>query len=94
MSESKPFTHTAWLFATETVRRGRRIGRWHQEGAARVEPNGDVNIYLHSTPIGGNLKHIYLSKIGNKAPDGTEPAPSGEDGDEGDEGGEDEEDNT
>jgi len=75
MAESKPFTHTAWMFATATIRRGRPTGVWYQEGDARVEPNGDVNIYLHSTPIGGNYKHIYLVKIGNKVPSDKEPPP-------------------
>ena len=80
MTESKPFTHTAWMFATATIRRGRPIGRWYQEGDARVEPNGDVNIYLHSTPIGGNYKHIYLVKIGNKMPSDKDELPRDEAG--------------
>jgi hypothetical protein len=70
----KPFTHSAWMFKTETIRRGRRIGRWIQEGDARLEANGDANIYVHSTPVGGFNGHIYLAKIGTSPPD-AEPAP-------------------
>jgi hypothetical protein len=81
MTESKPFTHTAWMFKTEKIVRGRRIGQWINEGVARLEPNGDMNIYIHSTPVGGFSGHIYLSKIGSAPPD-EEPAPQrpGEDG--------------
>jgi hypothetical protein len=74
MTESKPFTHTAWMFKTETIRRGKRVGRWIEEGVARMEPNGDCNIYIHSTPVGGFNGQIYLARIGTQPPD-AEPAP-------------------
>jgi hypothetical protein len=75
MSESAgkseiPFTHTAWILKTELVRRGRRVGRWIEEGMARVEPDGDVSwVYLHSLPIGGFDGRICLAKIGTSPPD-------------------------
>ena len=50
---TKPFTHSAWMLKTEGMRKGRRIGRWIEEGVARLGPDGEGDIYLHSTPIGG-----------------------------------------
>jgi hypothetical protein len=83
-----PFTHTAWILKTELIRKGRRVGRWIDEGVARFEPDGSVNVYLHSLPIGGFDGRIHLAKIGTSPPD-TMPAPQrpddagdGEDGDE------------
>jgi hypothetical protein len=75
MSESanksdRPFTHTAWILKTELVRRGRRVGRWIEEGVARIEPDGDVSwVHLHSLPIGGFDGRICLAKIGTSPPD-------------------------
>jgi hypothetical protein len=70
-----PFTHTAWILKTELVRKGRRVGRWIDEGVARVEPDGDVSwVYLHSLPIGGFDGRICLAKIGTNPPDNM-PAP-------------------
>ena len=74
MTPSKPFTHTAWMFKTETIRRGRRVGRWINEGDARIEANGDVNVFVHSTPVGGFFGHIYLARLGNPTPDAPPPA--------------------
>jgi hypothetical protein len=85
----QPFTHTAWILKTELIRKGRRVGRWIDEGVARVEPDGSVNVYLHSLPIGGFDGRIHLAKIGTSPPD-VMPAPQrpGEtdDGDEESEG--------
>jgi hypothetical protein len=47
------FTHDAYIFKSEGVRKGRRIGYWEKEGYARPEPDGEFFVYLHSTPIGG-----------------------------------------
>ena len=47
------FTHDAYIFKTEGVRKGRRLGYWEKEGYARAEPDGSFFVYLHSTPIGG-----------------------------------------
>jgi hypothetical protein len=75
MSESagksdKPFTHTAWILKTELVRRGRRVGRWIEEGVARIERDGDVSwVQLHSLPIGGFDGRICLTKVGTSPPD-------------------------
>ena len=68
-AEKPPFTHAAWIMKTELMRKGRRIGRWIEEGVARLEPDGSVNIYLHSLPIGGWDGRIHLAKIGTKPPD-------------------------
>jgi hypothetical protein len=80
--DKPPFTHTAWILKTELVRKGRRVGRWIDEGVARVEPDGSVNVYLHSLPIGGFDGRIHLAKIGTSPPD-VMPAPQrpGHDGD-------------
>ena len=52
-NDKPPFTHTAWMLKTELIRKGRRSGRWIDEGVARAEPDGKIWVYLHSTPIGG-----------------------------------------
>jgi len=84
-SNDKPsHTHTAWILKTEVIRRGRRLGRWIEEGVARIEPDGSVNVYLHSLPIGGFDGRIHLAKIGTSPPD-VMPAPQRPGGDEGDE---------
>ena len=40
MADSKndkpPFTHTAWILKTDMMVRGRRKGRWIDEGVARL----------------------------------------------------------
>lgn len=62
--DKPPFTHTAWILKTDLVRKGRRVGRWIEEGVARVEPDGSINVHLHSLPIGGFNGHIHLTKLG------------------------------
>ena len=64
-----PFTHTAWILKTELIRKGRRVGRWIDEGVARAEPDGSISVYLHSLPIGGFDGRIHLAKIGTSPPD-------------------------
>jgi hypothetical protein len=80
----RPFTHTAWILKTELIRKGRRVGRWIDEGVARVEPDGSVNVYLHSLPIGGFDGRIHLAKIGASPPDvmAAPQRPGDHDGDE------------
>jgi hypothetical protein len=73
-TDKPPFTHTAWILKTELIRKGRRVGRWIDEGVARVEPDGSVNVYLHSLPIGGFDGRIHLAAIGTAPPD-VMPAP-------------------
>ena len=68
-NDKPPFTHTAWILKTELIRKGRRVGRWIDEGVARFEPDGSVNVYLHSLPIGGFDGRIHLAKIGTNPPD-------------------------
>jgi hypothetical protein len=70
----RPFTHEAWIKKTEFVTKGRRVGRWILEGVARQEPDGSIDVYLHSLPIGGWGGHIWLGKPGTKPPDAM-PAP-------------------
>ena len=55
-----PLTHSAWIMKTDAIRKGRRLGRWIEEGDARHNPDGTTDIYLHSTPIGGFDGHIQL----------------------------------
>lgn len=73
-NDKPPFTHTAWMLKTEFIRKGRRSGRWIDEGVARAEPDGKIWVYLHSTPIGGFDGRICLVKIGDPPPDAA-PAP-------------------
>jgi hypothetical protein len=47
------FTHDAYAFKSEGIRKGRRIGYWEKEGYARQEPDGSFYIWLHSSPLGG-----------------------------------------
>jgi len=63
----KPFTYTASIRKTEFVK-GRRAWRSIDEGVARVESDGSINVYLHSLPIGGFDGHIHLRKIGTPPP--------------------------
>lgn len=83
-NDKPPFTHTAWILKTELVRKGRRVGRWIDEGVARVEPDGSINVYLHSLPIGGFDGRIHLAKIGTRPPE-VMPAPQRPGGGDGDE---------
>lgn len=61
-----PLTHSAWIMKTDAIRRGRRLGRWIEEGDARHNPDGTTDIYLHSTPIGGFDGHIQLIPKGRR----------------------------
>jgi hypothetical protein len=71
----RPYTHTAWILKTELMRKGRRVGRWIEEGVARLDPDGEVSwVYLHSLPIGGFDGRICLTKIGTRPPE-VMPAP-------------------
>ena len=69
MAESRPFTHSAFIFKNEGLRKGRRFGRWINEGDARIEPDGSIFVYLHSTPIGGFDGRIRCLKIGTQPPE-------------------------
>ena len=85
---ARPFTHTAWIFKSEGVRRNRRHGRWIAQGVGRVEPDGNTWVYLDSLPIGGFDGRICLTKTGDPAPRPEQPRRPGL-GDEDDEAGED-----
>jgi hypothetical protein len=68
-NDKPPFTHTAWIFKVDIIRKGRRLGRWIEEGVARFHPDGSADVYLHSLPIGGFDGRIHLAKIGTSPPD-------------------------
>ena len=90
-SYAKQFTHTAHIFKSEGVRRGRKIGYWVHEGYGRDNPDGSRFIYLHSTPIGGFDGRILLTPIGKPGPQPNESMLHNESADEsggGDEAGE------
>ena len=86
-TDKPPFTHTALILKTDIIKKGRRFGRWIEEGVARVEEDGSINVYLHSLPIGGWDGRIHLAKIGSNPPDvmpqrpdgGSDDEPEGED---------------
>lgn len=69
------FTHDAYIFKCEGIRKGRRVGYWEREGYSRIEPDGSLTTYLHSTPIGGFDGRIK-SRLYDTAP------PDDENGDE------------
>jgi hypothetical protein len=71
-TDKPSFTHIAWIEKTEFIRKGRRHGRWIEEGVARLEPDGSMHVYLHSLPIGGWDGRVYLGRIGAGPP---EPIP-------------------
>jgi hypothetical protein len=73
-ADKPPFTHTAWILKTELVRKGRRVGRWIDEGVARVNADGSADVYLHSLPIGGFDGRVHLALLGTSPPD-VMPAP-------------------
>jgi hypothetical protein len=79
-----PFTHSAWILKTQAIRKGRRIGTWIEEGEARINPDGTLDIYLHSSPFGGWDGHIQLSLKGQRPTDiMSEPQRPDADGDMG-----------
>jgi hypothetical protein len=85
-----PLTDAAWVLKTDTIRKGRRLGRWIEAGEGRHNPDGTTDIYLHSLPIGGFDGHIQLVLKGRRPTDiMSEPqrpdAASDNDGDEFDE---------
>jgi hypothetical protein len=69
MVETAPYTHSAFVFKVEGLRKGFRRGRWINEGDARIEPDGSIFVYLHSTPIGGFDGRIRCFKIGTQPPE-------------------------
>ncbi len=92
MTDKSKFTHDAYVLKTEGMRRGRRLGYMVPEGVARVEPNGDIFVYLHSLPVGGWDGRIRCRKFGEKPPEIKQtPERPGEDsgGEDDDEGSED-----
>jgi hypothetical protein len=69
------FTHDAYIFKAEGVRKGKRLGYWELEGFSRIEPDGSIYTYLHSTPIGGFDGRIKSYPYGSEPP----PDETGED---------------
>lgn len=68
----KPFTHNVYIWKNHgPQRRGtsQRPGWWQGEGKARLEPNGEFFIFLHSTPIGGFDGRIRCVEIGKPQPE-------------------------
>ena len=78
----KPFTHDAYIFKNEGLRKGRRLGLWIKEGQARVEADGSLFVYLHSTPLGGFDGRVKCVKLGSPPPE-EKPQRPGEDADAG-----------
>lgn len=66
--DKSKFTHDAYIFKSEGLRRGKRLGYWEKEGFARQEPDGSFFIYLHSTPIGGFDGRIKCREYGTEPP--------------------------
>jgi hypothetical protein len=66
--DKSKFTHDAYLFKREGVRKGRPLGYWEQEGYSRIEPDGSIYTYLHSTPIGGFDGRIKSYPYGSAPP--------------------------
>lgn len=89
--DKSKFTHDAYVFKSVGVRKGgHKLGYAVKEGFARIEPDGSIFVYLHSTPIGGFDGKIRCYKYGTKPPAEFDPPPQrpGEEGDN-DGGGED-----
>jgi hypothetical protein len=73
MIETKPFTHSAFIFKDEGSTNGRRMGRWINGGNARIEPDGSIFVYLHTIPIRDFDGHIRCLEIGSKPPEEIPP---------------------
>jgi hypothetical protein len=79
------FTHEAYVFKREGVRRGRPVGYWELEGYSRIEPDGSIYTFLHSNPIGGFDGRIKSYPYGSAPPpdetgDDDDPQRPGSDG--------------
>jgi hypothetical protein len=87
MIDRTKFTHDAYIFKNEGTRKGRKLGFPVAEGVARIEPDGSIFVYLHSTPIGGFDGRIRCRKYGDQPPDfiGPPRRPGEDSSDEGDE---------
>ena len=77
-TDANRFTHTAHVFKSEVMRRGRRIGYWVQEGYARQNPDGSGFVSLHSTPIGSFDGRMMLTPIGKQPPQPSAPTLTGD----------------
>jgi hypothetical protein len=83
----KPFTHNAYIWKNHgPPRRGvsQRPGWWQREGWARIDANGEIFVFLHSTPIGGfdgRIRCIEIDKPQPEAPNWAEIAATPVDGD-------------
>jgi len=75
MIDKSRYTHDAYIFKSEGIRKGRRVGFPVNEGVGRIEPDGSISVYLHSTPIGGFDGRIVCRKFGSKPPDFDEEKP-------------------
>jgi hypothetical protein len=73
--DKSKFTHDAYVFKREGTRKGRPVGYWELEGYTRIEADGSVYTYLHSSPIGGFDGRIKSYPYGSEAP----PDEEGED---------------
>jgi hypothetical protein len=82
MENTRPFTHTAFIFKREGKRPHQ--GRWLECGVARDEKDGTVNVYLDRLPVGGFTGRVHLAKRGT-TPGLPEPGPQRPDQVEGDE---------
>jgi hypothetical protein len=72
--KKKPFTHNVYIWKSygRANKQGQRPGWWQLEGRARIEEDGEIYQYLHSTPIGGfdgRIRVIEFSKPQPPQPD-------------------------
>lgn len=74
-------THTAFTVKRE----GRKLKflRWLEVGAARLDGNGVVHVFLDRLPVGGFTGYVYLAPAGSPPPS-SDPQPErpGESGDD------------
>jgi len=59
-------THTAFTLKRE----GRRLKlmRWLEVGAARLDPDGVMHVFLDRLPVGGFTGYVYLAPAGAPPP--------------------------
>ena len=63
MAEDRPPTHIAYALKRD----GKRVSRWLEIGAARLEHDTKViHVSLDRTPVGGFNGYVYLSPVGLK----------------------------
>jgi hypothetical protein len=69
---AKAATHTA--FATKREGKRLKLLRWLEVGAARLDKDGVMHVFLDRLPVGGFTGYVYLAPAGAPPP-ASDPQP-------------------